>query len=59
MKYYTEEQIKEAFEIIYGHQDDVEYEYGQDGTVYEHSQGGVNYVNISHDIDTMQAKGEL
>ena len=53
MKYYTEKQIKEAYEFLYGHDEDVEYEYGQDGTVYIHSQGGLSYVNISHDIDKM------
>ena len=54
MKYYTDEEVKEAYEILYGHQDEVEYEYCQDGTVYEHSQGGLNYVNISRDIDKMK-----
>lgn len=50
---YTEEQVKEAYDILYGHQDDVEYEYCQDGTVYLHSKGGSTYVNIAYDIECL------
>ena len=61
MKYYTEEQIKEAYEIVYGHDEEVRYEYSQNGcgTIYMHSIFGSNYVDMSHHIDYLQEKGVL
>lgn len=58
-KKYTEDQIKEAYEIVYGHDEDVEYEYSQNGCgkVYMHSVWGSNYVDMSHHIDYLIRKG--
>ena len=44
---YTEEQVRNAYEYFYGHDKDCEYEYGSDGTVWIHSQGGCNYLKLT------------
>ena len=50
---YTEDQVKNAYEYFYGHDKDCEYEYGSDGTVWIHSQGGCNYLKLTKkDMET-------
>lgn len=44
---YSEQAVKDTYEYLYGHQDDLEYEYGDDGTVWIHGQGGLTYVKLS------------
>lgn len=44
---YEEKTVKDAYEYFYGHQDDLEYEYGDDGTVWIHAQGGLTYVRLT------------
>lgn len=61
MKYYTAEQIKKAYEIVYGHEEGVRYEYNQNGygKAYMHGPSGSNYVDMSRHIDYLQKQGRL
>ena len=56
-KYYTEEQVKEAYEIVYGHDEEVRYEYSEFNEVYMHSVFGSNYVDMSRHIEYLIRKG--
>lgn len=44
---YEEQVVKDAYEYFYGHRDDLYYEYGDDGTVWIHAQGGLTYVKLT------------
>jgi len=44
---YTEDQVKNAYEYFYGNDQNCEYEYGCDGTVWIHSQGGCTYLKLT------------